>query len=238
MQNIKKLFSKLFRDKGYYIALILCIAAVGVSGYLFTKGLSEQTQTRERAGTTITMPHVETEPAESAQPLPALPTKPAVPAAVSDLPETPAAETQDAGQQLTVRIRPVDGEIMKPYSMDRLVFNETTRDWRTHDGVDFAAPLDTDVVAAADGTVEAVFADDFWGQTVTVRHANGYLTSYSNLAEEVCVTPGDHVEAGQKLGAVGQTALAEIGAEPHLHFAVFENGISANPERFLTAAGT
>ncbi len=128
---------------------------------------------------------------------------------------------------------PVEGEILQAYSMDHLAFNATTKDWRTHDGVDFLASVGTEVHAAADGTVEAVFADDFLGMTVTVRHADGYVTQYANLAEEVAVSVGQTVQAGDMLGTVGQTALLEVGDEPHLHFSVYRYNVSVDPSEFL-----
>ena len=59
------------------------------------------------------------------------------------------------------------------------------------------------------------------------------MTHYANLAEETAVTAGEQVAAGQKLGTVGKTALAEIGSEPHLHFAVYKNNVPQDPEAFL-----
>ena len=71
------------------------------------------------------------------------------------------------------------------------------------------------------------------GQTVAVEHPGGWVTHYANLAEELAVSAGDRVEAGQVLGTVGRTALAEIGCEPHLHFAVYINNVPQDPEAFL-----
>ena len=59
------------------------------------------------------------------------------------------------------------------------------------------------------------------------------MTHYANLAEELAVSAGDRVEAGQVLGTVGRTALAELGSEPHLHFAVYRNNVPQDPEAFL-----
>lgn len=40
-------------------------------------------------------------------------------------------------------------------------------------------------------------------------------------------------EAGYILGAVGSSALAEVGQTPHLHFAVMADGICVNPLSYL-----
>ena len=55
---------------------------------------------------------------------------------------------------------PVEGSAIYGYSMEALSYNQTTRDWRVHDGVDIAAQAGTAVCAAADGTVYAVYSDD------------------------------------------------------------------------------
>lgn len=47
------------------------------------------------------------------------------------------------------------------------------------------------------------------------------------------VSAGDSVEAGQTIGAVGETALLEIADEPHLHFAVYANGDTIDPAEFI-----
>ena len=95
------------------------------------------------------------------------------------------------------------------------------------------APEGSEVCAVADGTVLSVFDDDMLGRTVTISHEGGYVTHYANLAEEVSVTAGEQVSAGQTIGVVGKTALGEVGSEPHLHFAVYRNNVPQDPEAFL-----
>ena len=117
--------------------------------------------------------------------------------------------------------------------MEQLAFNETTRDWRTHDGVDLAAAEGAPVRAACAGTVTAVFDDELYGTTVVIGHEDGYTTHYQNLAAMPTVSAGDKVRAGDVIGSVGRTALLEVGQEPHLHFAVHQNGQPVNPEGFV-----
>ena len=117
--------------------------------------------------------------------------------------------------------------------MDCLTYNPTTRDWRTHDGVDIAADAGTTVCAAADGTVYTVYDDDTMGKTVVIRHEDGYTTRYACLADEVSVKPGDVVKMGQTIGTVGETALLEAAIGHHLHFSVMRDEQSVNPEDFF-----
>ena len=229
MQNENNQSAKKFWDKGYYIALILCVVAVGVSGYLFTTSLQPE---ETPAQASLAAPSTDATTAKPDKPVSA--TDPALPAAVTNLPTEPETPTETTAKPAVLTtVSPVEGAIAQTYSMDHLSYNATTKDWRTHDGVDFAAEVGTAVVAAADGVVEAVYDDDFLGKTVRVSHSGGYVTRYANLSEAVAVTVGQSVKAGDTLGTVGTTALLETGAEPHLHFAVFKNNVSVDPEKFL-----
>ena len=118
--------------------------------------------------------------------------------------------------------------------MDALAYNPTTRDWRTHEGVDLAAVSGEPVKASCAGTVAAVYEDEALGMTVVISHADGYATHYSNLAELPTVSVGDSVSAGDVIGAVGETALLESGEEPHLHFAVYSGSTPVDPTEYLS----
>ena len=158
---------------------------------------------------------------------PAAVTKPAESAPVSQTDE------QVYAQAANVRVWPVSGEAQSAYSMEQLAFNPTTRDWRTHDGVDLTAAEGAPVRAAANGTVTAVYDDELLGTTVVIGHDDGCVTYYQNLAATPVVSAGDKVEAGQTIGSVGRTALLEVGQDAHLHFAVRKNGASIDPETFV-----
>ena len=237
MQRNEKI-RKFFRDKGLYIGLGVCAIAVGISGWLFCREPAPETAqplspTDVRAAV---RPEQEREP-DVRQPLSVHEGEDGTvdqedPEEENGaLPEDP--EQTDLPRMTLKAVSPLEGEHAVSYSMDKLSYNPTTRDWRTHAGVDILAPLGSDVAAAADGVVLAVYDDDLLGRTVTVRHAGGWVTHYSNLAEEAEVMAGDKVAAGQILGQVGSTALLEIGQPSHLHFAVFRNNVPRDPEEFL-----
>lgn len=118
--------------------------------------------------------------------------------------------------------------------MDALSYNQTTRDWRVHDGMDIGAEAGTTVCAAANGTVYTVYDDESMGMTVVIRHDGGYTTQYSSLAQEVAVKAGDTVKAGQKIGSVGNSALLESAIGDHVHFSVSCNGEVVDPADFLS----
>ncbi len=118
---------------------------------------------------------------------------------------------------------PVEGEIMKEFANNKLVYSSTLDVWATHNGIDIAADKTTVVKAAADGTVSSIKNDPRYGLTVIIEHVNGYKTVYSNLLSTEFVVEGEKVEQGQSIGTVGNTAAFEISDEPHLHFELLKD---------------
>lgn len=127
---------------------------------------------------------------------------------------------------------PVEGEIIKSHSMDKLVFSETMGDYRVHNGIDIACEHGSEVISFSDGTVSAITHDYFYGTTVAIAHEQGVVSYYMNLdpelAEEIAV--GSEVLAGQVIGTVGTSARIEANDPPHLHFEMTVNGSYIDPE--------
>ena len=211
--NKSKGFRSFVKEKGYYIVLLLCAAAVGVSGYFLLSSRSNATPEETPVIATVS-------PTDGASERPS--------DSVPDATKPPVRAEESAATA-----KPVEGEELTAFAADHLAYNETTRDWRTHEGVDLSASLGETVFAAADGTVHTIYEDDSLGMTVVLTHNNGYTTHYSNLSEEVSVSVGDAVTAGTAIGTVGKTANTETGIAPHLHFAVYRNNAPVDPAEFL-----
>ena len=204
--------------KGYYIALILCAAAIGITSYVFYRN-TDDSEAREAMEASAPLEQAENDVAVIAtQPKPQTPDTQA-----TQVPEKKALKTTS----------PVAGQEVFGYSMEALSYNQTTRDWRTHNGVDLAAEAGTQVVAAADGEVYTVYEDDALGCTVVIRHEGGYTTRYSSLSQELLVKAGDTVTLGQPIGTVGSTALVETVLGPHVHFSVTYRDQPMDPADFL-----
>jgi murein DD-endopeptidase MepM/ murein hydrolase activator NlpD len=99
--------------------------------------------------------------------------------------------------------------------------------------VDLAAEEGAPVCAACDGTVYTTYADDAMGSTVVIRHEGGYTTKYSSLGEDLAVSAGDTVTAGQTIGYAGTTALVETTLGSHVHFSVTHQDRPMDPAEFL-----
>ena len=201
-----------FGGRGYYIGLILCAAAIGITGFVYRAGREEPAVQTANTPASITgeakLSTRDTAPAQST-----------------------AATEPTAGKLKTCL--PVQGEVLSPYAMEVLSYNQTTRDWRIHNGIDLAAPAGTQVVAAADGEVYTVYEDDTMGTTVVIRHPGGYTTRYCSLAAEVAVSAGQPVTMGQPIGAVGTTALMENALGDHVHFSVMKDDEPVDPMSFV-----
>ncbi len=209
----KKNFSGNIGGKGYYIALVLCAAAIGISGFLYYRNAEKIDPSLSGNGETLS--NVQNDQA-----------------VIATNPDGTPVQTEQSKAKLKT-MSPLAGQTVAVYAMDSLTYNQTTRDWRVHNGIDIAAEEGAEVCAAADGEVYTVYEDEAMGMTVVLRHQNGYTTKYASLAENVSVKPGDTVTAGQVIGAVGNTALMETAVGDHLHFAVTCDGESVDPAEFL-----
>ena len=212
--------------KGYYIALVLCAAAIGITSYVTRPSKDKQPDTPPL----LQAESAETASSQQTQALEALATE-----APEESPVPSSAPQQTQPEKLRTA-PPLSGSVTTLYAMDSLSYNETTRDWRVHNGVDYPGELGDPVSAAADGTVISVREDDSLGTTVVLRHTGGYETTYQNLEKSVPVQLGDKVVLGQTIGSVGATALTESAIGPHVHFSVAYQDMPMDPADFLNMA--
>jgi murein DD-endopeptidase MepM/ murein hydrolase activator NlpD len=108
--------------------------------------------------------------------------------------------------------------------------------WRSHKGVDYAAPIGTPVKAAGEGKVAFVGRKGGYGKVVILQHQDKYSTVYGHLSGYAKgLKRGKRVRQGQLIGYVGQTGLA---SGPHLHYEFRVDGQHRNPLKvtFLPAA--
>ena len=133
-----------------------------------------------------------------------------------------------------VFVKPIEGEILKEYAKDSLIYSETLKEWTTHFGVDIKAERASVVKSAADGTVKYIKNDPRFGLTIIIEHSNGFETRYCNLLTTEFVAEGEEVKAGQTIGTVGDSAVYEIVDESHLHFEILKNSENVNPSEYVS----
>lgn len=149
--------------------------------------------------------------------------------------ETKKVETkkEESKQEVFSFTKPVDGEIIKEYAKDNLVYSETLEEWTTHLGWDIKADKTTVVKSSATGKVKSIKNDPRYGLSIIIEHQDGYETLYANLLSTEFVTVGEEVEKGQSIGTVGNTAAFEIADTAHLHFEITKNGENVDPSTLV-----
>lgn len=110
-----------------------------------------------------------------------------------------------------------------------------------HEAIDIRAPQNSDLVAAADGTVSEVKDDVGLGFAyLIIDHGDGYRTLYGHISKSL-VAVGDHVRAGQIIaksgGMPGTRGAGAFTTGSHLHFELRINGVPTDPTPFLPKAG-
>ena len=98
-----------------------------------------------------------------------------------------------------------------------------------HNGIDFAAPGGSPILAAQSGTVIAAAYSSTMGNYIMINHGGGVITIYMH-ASALYVSAGQTVTKGQKIAAVGSTGRSTGN---HLHFSVRVNGSYVSPWSYL-----
>ncbi len=98
-----------------------------------------------------------------------------------------------------------------------------------HYGMDFTAPLGTDVYATGDGTViDITTAQRGFGKNITIDHGFGYKSIYAHLSN-FNVRLGQKVQRGDVIGYVGSTGTSVAN---HLHYEIKLNGVNVDPVNY------
>ncbi len=101
--------------------------------------------------------------------------------------------------------------------------------YRPHPGIDYAAPTGTPIKAVGNGTVIFKGWMSGGGNSIRLRHANGYETTYMHLSRFASgLGKGTKVQQGEVIGYVGSTGLA---TGPHLDFRMKKNGQYIDPHK-------
>lgn len=150
-------------------------------------------------------------PPSSGQPLPDETTTAAAATATPTSPSLGDSRTAASGARMSM---PVDGKIARAFKKG------------TFDGIDIAASAGTPVRAAAAGTVAAITRDTKGNSILVLRHAGNLLTVYAQI-DNINVSKGDSVSAGQ------QIATVRAATPSALHFQVREGTVSVDPMEYL-----
>lgn len=160
----------------------------------------------------------------------------------------PATTTDDASATNVRPVRPaidemtfvlpVEGGLLQVHDLQVLTYSTTMRDYRIHTGIDVETEAGAAVYACASGVVAEIGVDALMGNTIVLDHGNGVQSIYRNLSDTLPegVVVGASVKAGQLIGAVGESAIVEVGELPHLHFELTNGGEQVDPVVYLDYA--
>lgn len=106
-------------------------------------------------------------------------------------------------------------------------FHPIHQTWKAHNGVDYAAPTGTPIMATSSGTVKFSGWQNGYGNFVEIQHHSGYSTAYAHLSRFANgVRVGQKIQQGDVIGYVGATGWA---TGPHLHYEFRVNRVPKNP---------
>ncbi|MDD3393973.1 MAG: M23 family metallopeptidase [Anaerotignum sp.] len=142
---------------------------------------------------------------------------------------TPATKAESSTEP--VFAYPVSGEIVMPYSVDCAIYDATLNQYHTNASISISAAAGDIVKAAEKGTVKEITKDEVKGNSVVIEHENGWLTTYSQLAEDLSVKVGEAVTKGQTIGTVGEPTKYTVALGSHVEFAVAKDGETIDPKK-------
>jgi len=125
--------------------------------------------------------------------------------------------------------RPLNGEVMIPYSMDRTVRFETLDQYKCNSALMIAAEAGTTVTAAAEGKVVRIFDDAEIGHALTMELGDGYELTYGQL-EGINVTLDSYVAAGDPIAVVAEPTKYYCRDGSNLYMKLTKDGEPVNPE--------
>lgn len=233
----KSTFRSFAKKNGFYIAMVMFVAAGAIASYAAVMNLvggaptvepeTEIVQNEPELSVPLEPGTDEPEPKPTVQPEQAETILPADESEPEQNEQT-AAEVQEPF--VPVYSRPVAGSVSKPFSGDELVKSETMNDWRTHNGADYSAAVGESVYAVFSGEVTRAENDPLIGNLVELKLDTGYHVLYANLAAFDTVEVGQRVSQGDLIGTVGTSALIESAELPHLHFELRSGDKRLDPE--------
>jgi murein DD-endopeptidase MepM/ murein hydrolase activator NlpD len=276
-KNVFKKPSKLFDKEGFYIVLFVCLCIVAVTAVYMSKNNADNSHkaVAER-GKVQTMPKstdplltlqgegsksvltsqqpvkskkdVALENEKSRQIAKANAKTTVTTATKAKLNSKREVKTKNLADTFKILL-PVKGDVVKKFDNKELQFSKAIGQWETHEGIDIACELGSEIKAANGGKVVDIVVKDEkllqnakngYGASVIIEHESGYKTVYSNLdSDSIKVKKGASISAGEVIGTVGDTSQREaISLEgSHLHFELLKKDgnqyVSVNPEKFL-----
>ena len=125
-----------------------------------------------------------------------------------------------------------NASVVKDFSNKELQYNDTLKQWEIHKSLDIVSDTSASVRAIANGTVTNVYNNYLEGGVIEITHSDGIKSVYKSL-EQISVKNGDYVNQGDVIASISTSMAREFNTGAHLHFEMFENEISVNPNNYI-----
>ena len=234
--------------KAFYVALGVCLIAVGVAAWTTydsvvefssveeeNSSVSSQTTPAQNTLSGVTSSSKAPEESESQSDVVSeKPESQATQAQVSSAEPAPSREVQESSAEPSpppeaeTLYFPVGSTVTKNFSGEDPIYSETMQDWRVHSGVDLSAETGETVTSIASGTVLKTEKDDLLGNVISIQHPDGITAFYCGLGDTFLVKEGDQVESGQDIGSISSVPY-ESAERPHLHLEIQKDGKLIDP---------
>ena len=232
--NIKSFF----KGKAFYVILFVCLCVIGTTAVVTTRKGSknnEYTTNKVEESENINVAQNEENSAVGYDNAELVENEQEV--ATKDTIDEENESVQTSVSPGEVFINPItNGSITRTYNIYPRINDEKTSA-TVYKGVDIECSAGTDVKSIAEGTViDAGKGDSKEGFYVVIKHKDGFVSSYGNLAENLAVAIGDTVNQGTTLGQVGNTIQnnpSDRVSEEYLLFHMEKSEEPINPTEYI-----
>ncbi len=221
-------------NSAFYITIALCLMLVGVAAWFAFSRMNNATvkpqssSQQNKSESNIKEYQSEAESYTDSEPqTPSITTDP-VDEEVTD--EKYPTDTKPTKKEKIYTL-PINGEILKDFSLKALQYSATYNDMRIHAAVDIACTEGTFVSSCTDGKIQAVEETADYGKCVTIDHGDGLIIKYCGL-KNVSVKKDNPIKMGERIGAVG-TVPCESSDQCHLHVEAYQNGKAVSILKFF-----
>ncbi len=221
------------KAKGYYIILAVCVLATCAGGVVALRN-SDNKESETQYYSTKTPDGSQVDEETVADGKTPVPTDVDVMNSVTPEPSSDPESSPAPTPTIVKMTKPVAGDVIQTYAADKLVYNKTLQEWRTHKGVDFAAEAGTDVLCAYVGTISDIKYDPRYGDTIVIDHGAGLFTVYCGVKATEGIAVGKAVETGAVLGQVSGDIFCEKEDGVHIHFEVIQDEKTMDPNLYLS----
>ena len=150
--------------------------------------------------------------------------------------EIPEASSQDVVVDRTLHftetdglLKPVSGDTVIPYSMDRSTYFSTLDQYKYNSAVMIGAEEGSVVSACAEGRVVKIFENEEIGHAITMDLGDGYMITYGQL-NGINVTLNSYVNPGEAIASVAAPTKYFSREGSNLYLQLTKDGVPVNPE--------